>query len=379
MQYIVLIGAFQALVSIWLLSVKEKKGISNYFFKFLLSAIAVHLIIKFFIFTFIPDQSIRQQMNTFISVCYGPLIYLYTLSKTKSNFSLVKKWFMFIPLFVLMTSYFTVSGVFIILNRVNHHLLDLYNNFSLSLIFVVNLYYPMKSIFIVKKSVNSNLEKNESDIIVRISSCLLIMELILIISKCISLISPDLNQSLNIPFRIATYIILLGICLLIIKKSLQSENTLKTILHEEAEFKQKGIVTEIFFDSNEYKIKFENIWMRLDECVKKQELFRNCDLNLDILSSKSEINKYQISEMLNSYKNKPFYRYINEYRIEYFISSVDKAAANNENINFLSLAYDAGFKSKSSFNRYFKEIKGQTPSMYYKNMMTRINSELQLD
>ncbi|WP_449397624.1 hypothetical protein [Chryseobacterium wanjuense] len=71
MQYIVIIGAFQALVALWLLQFRERKSPSNYLFICLLSAIAVHLIIKFVIFNFIPDKSIRQQMNTFIGASYG--------------------------------------------------------------------------------------------------------------------------------------------------------------------------------------------------------------------------------------------------------------------------------------------------------------------
>jgi AraC-like DNA-binding protein len=48
---------------------------------------------------------------------------------------------------------------------------------------------------------------------------------------------------------------------------------------------------------------------------------------------------------------------------------VEKAIQTNENINFLSFAYESGFKSKSSFNRYFKEIIGKTPSEYYKSLI----------
>lgn len=79
--------------------------------------------------------------------------------------------------------------------------------------------------------------------------------------------------------------------------------------------------------------------------------------------------------MLNGYKRKPFYRYINEYRIEYFKNMIEKAIEKNENINFLSFAYEAGFKSKSSFNRYFKEIIGKTPSEYYKNLINETKKQ----
>lgn len=119
----------------------------------------------------------------------------------------------------------------------------------------------------------------------------------------------------------------------------------------------------------DYESRFRELWEKLDNLVVKQQLFRNYDLTLDLLSAQTSINKYQISEMLNGYKHKSFYSYINEYRIEYFKHIVNKAIEKDEDINFLSLAYEAGFKSKSSFNRYFKEINGETPSEYYKNIV----------
>lgn len=372
MQYIIIIGAFQALVALWLLQFRERKSPSNYLFIFLLSAIAVHLTIKFVIFNFIPDESIRQQMNTFIGVCYGPLIYLYTLSKTKKEFSIASKWYIFIPLFLLMIAYFTVSCVFVVLNHVDQKLLDLYNNFSLNLIFMINLYYPVKSILIAGKGGFKVLEKIEYDVIIRISCCLLVMELGVIVSKTLLYFYPEDAQLINISIRSMAYFLLLVICLLIIRKSLRNEiiilpetdldNSLKIPI-------TKGLIKDASLNTVNYEIKFNELWQKMDDSMKKQQLFRNCDLNLDELAQKTEINKYQISEMLNGYKNKPFYRYINEYRIDYFKNIVEKAIEKNENINFLSFAYEAGFKSKSSFNRYFKEIIGQTPSAYYKSLI----------
>lgn len=373
MQYIVIIGAFQALVALWLLRVREKKELSNYLFIFLLSAIAVHLTIKFVIFSFIPDESIRQQMNTFISVCYGPLIYLYTLSKVKKDFSIASKWYLFVPLFVLMIAYFTVSCVFIVLNHVDQKLLDLYNDFSLVSIFVINLYYPWKSISIAKK--NKGLEKAEYDVIERISACLLFMELIVVASKVLLQIYPENAQIFNVISRSVFYFLLLVICLLIIRKSLKTdikvlqEIHLKNNIQIAVNNNQYGQENKIL-NTIDYELKFGELWQKLDEAVKRRQLFRNCDLNLDHLATETEINKYQISEMLNGYKNKPFYRYINEYRIEYFKNMVEKAIEKGESINFLSFAYEAGFKSKSSFNRYFKEIIGKTPSEYYKSLLS---------
>jgi AraC-like DNA-binding protein len=379
MQYIVIIGAFQALVALWLLIVKEKKVLSNYLFIFLLSAIAVHLTIKFVIFRFIPDESIRQQMNTFISVCYGPLIYLYTLTKTKKDFSLPQKWFIFIPLFVLMIAYFTISCVFIILNKVDHHLLDVYNNLSLMLIFIVNLYYPSKSILIVRRNKHFISDKNEYDVILRISGCILLMESLVVISKILLQFYPENMEAVNLVLRIVSYFILLIISLLIIRKNFKTEN----INYSESDVKLKGdhhhISKNTVVNTIDFEGKFKNIWQKLDSLVSTKQLFRNCDLTLDQLALQTGINKYQISEMLNNYKHKPFYRYINEYRIEYFKNSIELAIEKNENINFLSFVYEAGFKSKSSFNRYFKEITGKTPSEYYKELVQRNSLELTID
>jgi AraC-like DNA-binding protein len=373
MQYIVIIGAFQALVALWLLQFRERKSPSNYLFIFLLSAIAVHLIIKFVIFNFIPDESIRQQMNTFIGVCYGPLIYLYTLSKTKKDFSLAKKWYTFIPLFILMIAYLTVACVFFVLNRVDQKLLDLYNDFSLTVLFTINLYYPLRSVLIINKNGFKNSQRIEYDVIKRISYCILFMELLVIISKILLHTSPEYFQIINISVRTVAYFLLLVICLLIVRKSLKTEiATLPELPDNHLTIAVENIPLEkenFPLNTLDYEIKFNELWQKMDDSVKQKQLFRDCDLNLDQLALKTEINKYQISEMLNGYKHKPFYRYINEYRIEYFKNMVEKAIQKNENINFLSFAYESGFKSKSSFNRYFKEIIGKTPSEYYKSLL----------
>lgn len=211
MLYIVILGAFQAFISIWLLQLKNKKNLSHYLFIVLLIAIATHLLIKIIIFGFVPNESIKQQMNTFINACYGPLVYLYTLRKINPKLSVITKWYTFIPFFILMITYLSITGVFFILNHPHYKLLDLYNNFSLIIIFLVNLYYPLKSLNLIKKNnLNSN-NKTEFGIITKICYCLLLIEMCVIISKVSLYTLPNISQvAVNSFVRFFVYILLLN-------------------------------------------------------------------------------------------------------------------------------------------------------------------------
>jgi AraC-like DNA-binding protein len=86
------------------------------------------------------------------------------------------------------------------------------------------------------------------------------------------------------------------------------------------------------------------------------------EYNLEIMARDLNITRQNISVAINDTIGKNFYQLINEYRVEEFKQLV--LDSKNNNITLLGLAYDAGFNSKSSFNRIFKEITGSTPSSY---------------
>ncbi len=373
MLYIVILGAFQAFISIWLLQLKNKKNLSHYLFIVLLIAIATHLLIKIIIFGFVPNESIKQQMNTFINACYGPLVYLYTLRKINPKLSVITKWYTFIPFFILMITYLSITGVFFILNHPHYKLLDLYNNFSLIIIFLVNLYYPLKSLNLIKKNnLNSN-NKTEFGIITKICYCLLLIEMCVIISKVSLYTLPNISQvAVNSFVRFFVYILLLIICLLIVKKSISPDINQQDVINKisiNTEDLPNSQEKEDFDVETDYEEKFTTLWESLDNYVRNQKKYKDCNLTLDTLAIKTGIKKHYISEILNVYQQKTFYQYINEYRIDYFKKLVEESIDKDETINFLSLAYESGFKSKSSFNRYFKNIVGKTPSEYYKNRL----------
>lgn len=100
--------------------------------------------------------------------------------------------------------------------------------------------------------------------------------------------------------------------------------------------------------------------------LEKEQLFLEPDLSLETLSSKLGISKSYLSALINQTTNQNFYYFINSYRIEYLIS-LFKAKKNKE-FTILSLAYESGFNSKSTFQAFFKKEKGKTPTQFIKTL-----------
>lgn len=90
--------------------------------------------------------------------------------------------------------------------------------------------------------------------------------------------------------------------------------------------------------------------------------YLDSEYNLETMARDLNITRQNISLAINDTIGKNFYQLINEYRVEEFKLLVLDSKHNN--ITLLGLAFDSGFNSKSSFNRIFKEITGNTPSSY---------------
>lgn len=96
--------------------------------------------------------------------------------------------------------------------------------------------------------------------------------------------------------------------------------------------------------------------------LDKKKPYLDPEYNLEMMARDLNITRQNISLTINDAIGKNFYQLINEYRVEEFKQLV--LDSKHDHITLLGLAYDAGFNSKSSFNRIFKEITGSTPSAY---------------
>ena len=96
--------------------------------------------------------------------------------------------------------------------------------------------------------------------------------------------------------------------------------------------------------------------------MEGEKPWKDAELTLADLALRLDSTPHRLSEVLNGQLRQTFYDFVNGYRVREVqrrISSGDGRA-----FTMLSLALDAGFASKSTFNQSFKNRTGQTPSAY---------------
>lgn len=96
---------------------------------------------------------------------------------------------------------------------------------------------------------------------------------------------------------------------------------------------------------------------------------RDPDLNLDSCARRLGVHPNHLSHAINAVAGQSFPAAVNRRRVDYF---VERAAAGDlERRTILDLAFDAGFSSKSTFNRAFRALRGVSPSQYRRSLPDR--------
>jgi AraC-like DNA-binding protein len=110
----------------------------------------------------------------------------------------------------------------------------------------------------------------------------------------------------------------------------------------------------------------EDLHNRLGQLMQSEKLFTESELSLSELASRLNTLPNYLSQVINDKEGKNFYDYINKLRIDEFKTLVSRPE--NRKYTLLSLSFDCGFNSKSSFNKNFKKVTGQSPSEYLNNL-----------
>lgn len=96
--------------------------------------------------------------------------------------------------------------------------------------------------------------------------------------------------------------------------------------------------------------------------MKEKKLYLTPELTLANVAEELGEHANILSQVINRVEKRNFFDYINKLRVEEFKEKV--VVPDNQKFTLLSLAYECGFNSKTSFNRNFKGITGKSPSEY---------------
>ncbi|MGC4035115.1 MAG: ABC transporter permease [Chitinophagaceae bacterium] len=119
-----------------------------------------------------------------------------------------------------------------------------------------------------------------------------------------------------------------------------------------AELKAKGVMLKKQMEANRY--------------------YEDPELSLGSLAEKLNMPHHELSKLINTVFKKGFNDFINEYRIRDVITKMKNPSY--DNITLLGMAFDAGFNSKATFIRAFKQFTGKTPAEYKNDLEKEVST-----
>ena len=155
---------------------------------------------------------------------------------------------------------------------------------------------------------------------------------------------------------LAVYVFFIGFC------GLRQDAVVNGAISIQEDVNEVEISAESYKNSGLSDEKVNEIFIRLKLYMNEEQPFLKEDLSLAMLAGELGITPNQLSQVINQKSASNFFNFINGYRVQAVKDKFKDSALAHYSI--LSIAYDAGFRSKSSFNKIFKETTGQTPLQY---------------
>ena len=100
----------------------------------------------------------------------------------------------------------------------------------------------------------------------------------------------------------------------------------------------------------------------LKKTVQANLYYQDPELSLSLLAEKLDLSPHELSRIVNTVLKKSFNDFISEFRVAEVIRKMQDPAY--DHITLLGIAYDAGFNSRTTFHRIFKQLTGKSPAEY---------------
>lgn len=359
-----LAGIFIAFFSSFLLLGKRQKASADYILAIWFLIIAIH--IAYFLLIFSAAYIRFPFLLGFeiaLPLIHGPLLYLYIKSLTGQPTKRRNYLLHLIPavmVYIILLKFFMLSPekkIYIYQHNGDNYK-SLRDNIKILIIFSGIVYVSLSSLALKKyKRQISELYSNTEKI--NLNWGYYLIAGIALIWIAVMLKVDILIFSLVVVFiLVAAY---LGISHVGILNLVQISNDAVEIDSEV----NANLVAEKYQNNFVGKEVAQDIFARVDHLMEKEKVYKNPDLNLNQVAELVDVHPNVLSQTINYIANKNFYDYINGYRVEEFkrIAVLPK----NQKLTIMSLAYESGFNSKTSFNRNFKKYTHCSPREFLKD------------
>ncbi|PKV48196.1 AraC-like DNA-binding protein [Aquimarina sp. MAR_2010_214] len=120
----------------------------------------------------------------------------------------------------------------------------------------------------------------------------------------------------------------------------------------------------------ESKEVYERVSKEIERHMVDERAFLDQDLTLKTFAKRVGVSSRIISKTINEMKYKNFNMYLNHYRVEEFKALIE--SEKYQKYSNTALAKEAGFNSRASFYKNFKDIAGISPSDYFESLNSDI-------
>ncbi len=104
---------------------------------------------------------------------------------------------------------------------------------------------------------------------------------------------------------------------------------------------------------------------QLEALMEEKKPYLNNKLLKAELAEMLGLSNPELARLLNESIGMNFFEYVNYYRIKEFVALTK--TNEYQNLTFYGIAREAGFNSKTTFNKSFKKLMGASPSEYFNN------------
>lgn len=360
LKQLVYFGFFQSvlLLLIYLLSPKKRKHINGYmtFFIFIL---LIGLSGKVLHSAGVWNSDFRLiSLSELSALLFGPTAYLFTRSVLQGRKYSHQDLIHYVPGFIysiFVAVYFVIPSDTVITERIHTGELMrvIYACHAVGL--VVNIAYWGLGWKVFKRF--SKEMKNEisyephtrfiTNFLLIVGACLLIWVMIFMVS----LFGFEMAERNARPY---IWIVLTLVILFITYIGMVSPKVLQIVPEK---------ITRKYNQSKLSVADMERLKEQLDTIMLEKKPYLNSKLLKAELAELLGVNNPELARLLNENIGMNFFEYVNYYRIKEFVSlaKTDKA----KQLTFFGLAQEAGFNSKTTFNKSFKKLMGTSPSAYF--------------